>query len=185
MDNVKQIWQNQLHLDFSNKLEILHVSDCHKISSIFPFNMLGRLQNLNELRIKGCDSMEEIFELESQSGGNKTHDVAAPQLKIIWLEKLPKLKHVWNMDSRIILSFRNLQSLRVQLCDSLKSLFPAFIAKGLEKLETLYVRDCMMEKIIAMEDEVEAVSEFLFPQLRSFELIFLSKLENFCSGLYI
>lgn len=88
------------------------------------------------------------------------------------------------MDSRVSLSFQNLQELRVDSCENLKSLFPAIIAKGLEQLEKLFVRSCMMEEIIAKEDS-EAVSEFIFPQLRSLKLSYLSRLKGFCSGSYI
>lgn len=184
MDNVRKIWQSQLCLDSFSRLERLHVHRCHKISSIFPSGMLGRLQHLHVLQVIECDSVEEVFELEAL-GGNKTHEIAASQLEILLLKKLPNLKHVWNMNSRVILSFRNLHELTVEYCDSLKSLLPAIIAKGLENLEKLFVQKCMMEKIIAMEDEVEGISEFVFPQLKSLALLYVSGLKSFCSGLYI
>ncbi|TXG71296.1 hypothetical protein EZV62_006231 [Acer yangbiense] len=117
--------------------------------------MLGRLQRLEILEVQNCDSVEEIFELEALSS-KKTHAIAAAQLRTLQIHYLPKLKHVWNVDSQVILSYQNLHSISVQYCVSLKSLFPASVARGLVQLEEHTIHYCcMMKEITAKDDTVE------------------------------
>ncbi|KAK4839057.1 hypothetical protein QYF36_018745 [Acer negundo] len=81
---------------------------------------------------------------------------------------------------------KNLHSISVQFCDSLKSLFPASVARGLVQLEELSIGRCMMEEITAEDDgeEVEAV-QFWFPQLTKLKLWKLSRLKSFYTGSYV
>ncbi|KAK4838315.1 hypothetical protein QYF36_012822 [Acer negundo] len=81
---------------------------------------------------------------------------------------------------------KNLHSISVQFCDSLKSLFPASVARGLVQLEELSIGRCMMEEITAEDDgeEVEAV-QFWFPQLTTLKLWKLSRLKSFYTGSYV
>ncbi|TXG71313.1 hypothetical protein EZV62_006248 [Acer yangbiense] len=186
MDNLRKIWHDQLYSDSFSKLEQVKVYDCNNLLNLFPSNMLGRLKRLEILEVQNCDSVEEIFELDVL-GSKKTHAIAAAQLKTLRIHYLPKLKHVWNVDSQVILSYQNLHSISVQYCDSLKSLFPASVARGLVQLEELTICRCMMEVITAKDDrvEVEAVLRFSFPQLTKLVLLNLSRLKSFYQGSYI
>ncbi|TXG71329.1 hypothetical protein EZV62_006264 [Acer yangbiense] len=186
MDNLRKIWYDQLYSDSFSKLEQVHVCGCNNLLNVFPSNMLGRLQRMKILEVHNCDSVEEIFELEAL-GSKKAHDIAAAQLRTLEIHYLPKLKHVWNVDSQVILSYQNLHSISVRNCDSLKSLFPASVARGLVQLEELTIHRCMMEEITAKDDtvEVEAVLRFFFPQLTELKLWNLSRLKSFYQGSYI
>ncbi|TXG71336.1 hypothetical protein EZV62_006271 [Acer yangbiense] len=186
MDNLRKIWHNQLYSDSFNKLEQVKVYGCNNLLNVFPSNMLERLQRLEILKVKNCDSVEEIFELEAL-GSKKTHAIAAAQLRTLKIHYLPKLKHVWNVDSQVILSYQNLHSISVRNCDSLKSLFPASVARGLVQLEELTIHCCMMEEITAKDDtvEVEAVFRFIFPRLKELALLNLSRLKSFYLGSYV
>ncbi|TXG71321.1 hypothetical protein EZV62_006256 [Acer yangbiense] len=155
MDNLRKIWHDQLYSDSFSKLEQVKVYGCNNLLNLFPSNMFRRLQILEILEVENCDSAEEIFELEAL-GSKKTHAIAAAQLRTLQIHDLPKLKHVWNVDSQVILSYQNLHSISVRNCDSLKSLFPASVARGLVQLEELSIRHCMMEEITAKDDGVEA-----------------------------
>lgn len=90
MDNVAKIWKDQLFRNSFSKLEILHVEGCHKISSVFQWNMLKRLENLHELQVKNCTSVEDIFQPEANNG---YHDIAAPLLKILKLKGLANMEY--------------------------------------------------------------------------------------------
>lgn len=184
MGNVERIWHDELYLDSFSRLEFVNVRNCEQLTSVFPSNMFRRLQGLRDLAVIECDSVEQIFELEALDG-EKTHDIAAPQLKTMKLDSLPKLEHVWNMDSQVILSSQNLHKFTVRFCHGLKSLFPTVIAKGLEQLVKLLIDDCMMEEIIAKENEVDAVNEFVFSQLKELLLYSLPRLKSFHTGLNI
>ncbi|TXG71319.1 hypothetical protein EZV62_006254 [Acer yangbiense] len=169
-----------------SKLEQVKVSGCNNLLIVFPSNMLGRLQRLEILEVQNCDLVEEIFELEALDS-KKTHSIAAAQLRTLQIHYLPKLKHVWNVDSQVILSYQNLHSISVQFYVSLKNLFPASVARGLVQLEELTIRRCMMEEITAKDDtaEVEAVLRFCFPRLTKLKMWNLSRLKSFYPGSYI
>ncbi|TXG59188.1 hypothetical protein EZV62_017017 [Acer yangbiense] len=178
MDKLRKIWHHQLTSDSFCKLDSFGVLNCHNVLNVFPSNMIERLQKLDELWLIKCSSLDEIFELEASSSG-KTQAITATQMRKLVLRDLPKLKHVWNIDSQCLLSFQNLLSIEVLRCDSLKSIFPASIARSLLQLEQLWIEKCcMVEEIFAKGEEVDdAVPGF--PQLTFLRLAELSKLRSF------
>ena len=124
--------------------------------NIFPPNMLRRLQGLEELKIEHCNSVEEVFEVRGENV-DEICDKGSTQLKHLTLFNLPKLKHVWTSDPEVILTFQNLCQVEVSKCETLKSLFPVSVAKSLEQLRYLEIRDCGLEEIVAMEEGLETV----------------------------
>ena len=138
---MKIIWHNQRISDSFRKLESMTVSNCDNLTNIFLPNMLGRLQNLQDLWIFACGSAEEVFEIQG-TNVKEASDMAAIKLRVLQLDSLPKLKLVWSMDPQEIFSFEKLQAVRIWHCPSLKSVFPTSVA----------IRDC-------------AVTLFLFSQL--------------------
>lgn len=102
MDNLK-IWQEKLTRDSFCNLYYLRIENCNKLSNIFPWSMLERLQNLDDLRVVCCDSVQEIFELRALNGWD-THNRTTtqlpetipsfvfPQLTFLILRGLPRLK---------------------------------------------------------------------------------------------
>ncbi|XP_017977012.1 PREDICTED: uncharacterized protein LOC18600324 [Theobroma cacao] len=78
MANCRKIWPDQLVGYSFCKLNDLWVYECNRLLSIFPLNMRARLQNLEEFRIRECDSLEEIFEHEVLNT-NDLHSVTATQ----------------------------------------------------------------------------------------------------------
>ena len=140
--------------------------------------MLERLQKLDELWITKCSSLDEIFEHQASSSG-KTQAITATQMRKLVLRHLPKLKHIWDVDSQGLLTWQNLIYIEVTGCDSLKSIFPASVGKKLLQLEELWIEKCcMVEEIFAKGEEVDdAVPGF--PQLTFLRLAELSKLRSF------
>ncbi|EOY11255.1 NB-ARC domain-containing disease resistance protein, putative isoform 2 [Theobroma cacao] len=78
MTNCRKIWPDQLVGDSFCKLNDLWVLECNRLLNIFPLSMRARLQNLEDFRIRGCDSLEEIFEHEALNT-NDLHSVTATQ----------------------------------------------------------------------------------------------------------
>ena len=74
--------------------------------------MLRRLQNLEELKIGNCNSIEEVFEIRGVNV-DEICDTVSTQLRVLWLFNLPKLKHVWSLDLQAILTFQNLRTVEV------------------------------------------------------------------------
>ena len=174
------LWHNhELVLDSICKIKKLHVGSCKNLMNIFPPNMLGRLQNLEELQIKDCNSVEEVFEV---TGENVVEicGKGSTQLRNLILINLPKLKHVWTSDLETILTFQNLHQVEVSKCKTLKSLFPISVAKSLEQLRSLRINDCeLMEEIVALEEGLETPTKFVFHQVTSLTLESLPELKCF------
>ncbi|KAL5809771.1 hypothetical protein ACOSQ3_030462 [Xanthoceras sorbifolium] len=184
MEKLRKTWHHQLVSDSFCKLEFFELYKCHNVLNVFPSNMLGRLQKLEELWLNNCSSLDEIFELQASSC-EKTQAITATQLRKLGLYNLPKLKHVWDMDSQGLLTCQNLLSIEVTRCDTLKSILPASVGRNLLHLEELWIENCsMVEEIFAKEEELdEAVPRF--PQLTFLRLADLSTLRSFYPGVNV
>jgi hypothetical protein len=176
------MWHNQLVRDSFCRLQRLDVYDCKNLMNIFPPNMLRRLQNLELMWVQNCNSVEEVFEIR-EVNVNEICDMVSIQLRNLYLFDLPKLKHVWSSDPQtMLLTFQNLREVHVSRCKSLKSLFPTSVAKSLEQLETLHIKDCGLEEIVAMEEGSETTTKFVFPRLICLSLKMLPELKCFYQG---
>ena len=89
---------------------------------IWP-NMLRMLQNLKELKIHDCNSLEEVFEIQETNNVEQSRDIAATELISLTLTNLEKVKHVWSMDPQGIITFAKLCTIEIYGCSSLKSVF--------------------------------------------------------------
>jgi hypothetical protein len=181
LDDLEIIWHNQFAVDSFCKLQTLNVVFCKNLTNVFQSNMLARFQSLVELTIIGCPSLEEVFELQGPNVEG-THAVIVIQLEKLYLTFLPKMKHVWNKDPQESFSFQNLRVVHASLCESLKSLFPASVARCLMRLEELYIDDCGVEEIVAGEGGVEAITRFVFPQVNNIWLCGVPRLKCFYPG---
>ena len=172
MDNLGKIWDNQFRADSFCKLRYLRVEDGKGLLKVFPTRMLERLQNLENLVVKNCDLVEEMFDLQEQLAKNlkEANNVAAStsQLKTLNINNLPNLKHIWNKYPSGTLSFPNLCEIYVRNCSSLKCAFPASITEeGLPKLERLEISYCSgVENVVAKKEEMEATPKFVFYNLK-------------------
>ena len=173
------LWHNyQLVPDSFCKLKKLGVARCKNLMNIFPPNMLKRLQNLENLEIRDCNLIEEVFDIRGENV-DEICDTVSNKLKVLTLFNLPKLKHVWSSNLQAIWTFQNLHTIKVYNCKSLKSLFPVSVAKSLEQLKWLNIDDCGLEEIVAMEEGLETVTKFVFPRLYSLRLFSLPELKCF------
>ncbi|KAL5781473.1 hypothetical protein ACOSP7_006502 [Xanthoceras sorbifolium] len=64
-----------------------------------------------------------------------------------------------------MLSFQELQKVKVFLCSNLKNLFPSSVGRSLSKLESLEVSYCGVEEIVAKGGVHEAAANLVFPEL--------------------
>ncbi|KAH9755549.1 putative disease resistance protein [Citrus sinensis] len=92
MDNLRKIWHHQLALDSFTKLKDLDVEYCDQLLSIFPSNMLRRLERLEHLAVSECGSIEEIVEISSNCTVETAPGVVFRQLTSLKLHWLPRLK---------------------------------------------------------------------------------------------
>ncbi|KAI6684717.1 hypothetical protein NL676_030630, partial [Syzygium grande] len=156
MDNVEKIWPDEFASNAFSRLKTLIVEYCDKLSSIFSSDtILTRFQNLEELSVNDCGSLEVIFHVQelSMSGA---HSTSTFLLRELHLERLPKLKHVW-------------------------SGLPSSVAKSMTQLERLVVQSCGVEEIIEGEDGGIGMNagDFFFPCLTTLTLDELPQLRSF------
>ncbi|XP_044478014.1 probable disease resistance protein At1g61310 [Mangifera indica] len=78
-------------------------------------------------------------------------------------------------------SFQNLTQMMLVKCDKIKHVFPFSIAKSLEQLQYLMIKDCkVLDKNV--EKERTEVVNFIFPRITKLELTDLPKLTIFYQG---
>ncbi|XP_050110354.1 disease resistance protein At4g27190-like [Malus sylvestris] len=144
--------------------------------------------NLENLTVSNCNSMEVIFQLKGPRLEESSHSVEAfNKLSSLWLDRLPGLTRVWETGSSQPMltgsSFGNLKSLRVDCCDQLKYLFSSSIIKLLVSIEDIEVQKCeQMEEIVAAEEETDET--ITLPKVKSIKLASLPKLKYFCGEAY-
>ncbi|KAJ9682574.1 hypothetical protein PVL29_018488 [Vitis rotundifolia] len=202
-----EIWPKQFPMDSFPRLRLLGVYDYRDILVVIPSFMLQRLHNLKKIKVGGCSSVKEVFQLEGLDEESQAKRLG--QLREIELHDLPRLTRLWKEDSKLGLdlqsleslavwncvslinlvpssvSFQNLATLDVQFCGSLRSLISPSVAKSLVKLKTLMIcASHMMEEVVANEGG-EAVDEIAFCKLQHMSLLHLPNLTSFSSGGYI
>ncbi|KAJ1392580.1 P-loop containing nucleoside triphosphate hydrolase [Sesbania bispinosa] len=185
MKRLSKIWNYELLPNSFGKLDTLIIEGCDKLINVFPRYMEGIFQNLCNLRVTDCRSMEAIFVLDHKKKDAK--DVT--NFQDVYLETLPKLKHIWKQNKDqggVLINLTNLQKIWVHDCDSLKNIFPVSVARGLHNLEYLVVSDCFgLKEIVAKgkgtnNDTSSSLDpSFVFPKLTTIKFLALPNLESY------
>ncbi|XP_062012603.1 probable disease resistance protein At4g27220 isoform X1 [Rosa rugosa] len=164
---LKAIWHVQLARDSFRRLKQVDVQECNNLISLFPPSVMGRLNALETLKIWCCGSLEVIFELRGRSNVKEIQvDTSFPH---------DQLEHF---------DCQNLDSINIYKCHSLKQIFPASVARGLQNLTQLDVDKCdAIEEIVGEEEEKEGLEtippHFVFPKVTSVKLKNLPQLTSF------
>ncbi|KAA8541067.1 hypothetical protein F0562_025030 [Nyssa sinensis] len=134
MDELNNKWYTALPTKSFSKLRVLVVESCGKLLSFGPLNLLQRLENLQELEISKCDSLEEVFKVEEEETSMKIREkhehtkreeettLVFHQLKIMRFKYLPYLRSFYS--GSCILEFPSLKELRIECCEKLETIFP-------------------------------------------------------------
>ncbi|XP_029146417.1 uncharacterized protein [Arachis hypogaea] len=165
---LKDLWLDKVHISdeafsFGFNSESLVVKECDEFftTAVLPSHLLPFLSRLQELEVRRCNSVEAIFEVK-----DTPTDIVIP-LKILTLEELPNLRHVWNKDSEGKFSLPKLEEVIVDKCASIKSVFPESVGKS--NIQMLKVKNCAeLVEIVAGDDVAKQVS--IFSTLSSLEL---------------
>ncbi|KAH7536746.1 hypothetical protein FEM48_Zijuj03G0019300 [Ziziphus jujuba var. spinosa] len=181
MNTLKMIANNS-HLFC--KLEVVDVYNCNNLTKVFTSSMLRALGSLRRLNISRCRMVEQVFEIQTSSLEEITHNTIPARLISLSLYCLPKLRYVWGKDPQGTITFTHLEDVRVLDCPILKSVFPLSIAKGLSKLQKLSLSICGIEQIVEPAGTVPVLPEFVFPQLEEMNLNFMENLVSFYPGLH-
>ncbi|MBA0860725.1 hypothetical protein Goshw_020559, partial [Gossypium schwendimanii] len=186
----RKIWHDKLTMDSFHELTLLFVEHCDKLSNVFPFDMVQRLEKLETLHILECESVEEIIGLAGDHGLNSNESIELqsttkfmfPKIRDLVLYKLPKLKgfypkvHTtdWPLLKLLEETFPSLEELVLDGNGNMK---------GLRQLSLL---DCENLEEIIFTDGLATLAEegipqtYLFSKLQKLELNRLPKLRTFC-----
>ncbi|KAM5553561.1 hypothetical protein ABKV19_025672 [Rosa sericea] len=104
--------------------------------------------------------------------------VEFPNLKKLSIDGLAKLTRIWN-NQLALESSKKLEIIEIVSCDSLKSIFPASVARNLQQLRSLKVQYCGVEEIVSKEDGVQTTPMFVFSKLTYVRFEDLPQLRNF------
>ncbi|CAJ2673478.1 unnamed protein product [Trifolium pratense] len=179
---LKSSWYGQLENDVFCNLKHLVVHNCDFLSHVlFPSNVMQVLHGLEELEVRNCDSLEAVFDVKGMKSAEEILIKQSTQLKKLTLSNLPKLNHIWNEDPREIISFGNLCTVNVSICQSLIYIFSLSLCEDLGHLEILEIESCGVLEIVAME-EGTMENSFKFPQLNKLVLGGLINLVSFYGG---
>ncbi|XP_044463350.1 uncharacterized protein LOC123194258 [Mangifera indica] len=179
-------------------LNELHIESCSSLKTFFPnsssvevslenilttnikplFDDKTDLPGLEKLILSHLDNLQLIWH-------NQLRGDSFCKLKEVRFEFCEKLMTIVPSDCpQGLITFQNLETLTVNNCWNLKSLFPVSIATSLSQLRTLELFSCGLE-IIVVEQEVDGTPKFLFPHLTRLTLENLPKFKHFYLGSYI
>uniref|UniRef100_A0A5B6YP55 Disease resistance protein At4g27190-like leucine-rich repeats domain-containing protein n=1 Tax=Davidia involucrata TaxID=16924 RepID=A0A5B6YP55_DAVIN len=121
LDKVKEIWCSTVSNNSFCKLRKLEVLKCGKLSSVAPSKLLGNFENLQELNVEECGSLEEVFEVEGPNAGEGREvksNMLFCRLKSVALKDLPQLMRFYSGTYISELPF--LVKMRISSCPKLE-----------------------------------------------------------------
>ncbi|GKV47763.1 hypothetical protein SLEP1_g54629 [Rubroshorea leprosula] len=183
MRNLDKIWDNQPDASSFCQLNYLSVNSCNKLLNIFPFSMLERLQRLDKLEIRNCNSLEEILSEGLDAGQSQTQKFTPPTL----------------MESVVKFVFPKLTQLDLYFLPKLKALCHQMHTIEWPSLKKLTVYGCEQVQIFASElssfprtngdDQLEVslfwTSKATFPSLEEMRLDWNGNMKEIWHGQHI
>ncbi|KAH0773216.1 hypothetical protein KY290_010353 [Solanum tuberosum] len=172
--NINALCSHQLPTAYFSKLETLHVSNCGNLRNLMSPSVARGLINLQNLRIEGCSSMEEVITKEEQQG--EVIMTLFPLLEELNLHMLPKLGHFFLTEHA--LQFPFLRELRIRDCPEMKTFVQQRISMSTPSLES-----------VNNDDEVKVVdlnkamfnSKVSCPNLKELSIWTLESISALCS----
>ncbi|XP_044476842.1 uncharacterized protein LOC123204296 [Mangifera indica] len=162
LKEMSHIWKGDHQSISLHNLKRVYLEACSKLIKLFSATILQSLICLEEVRIRDCYNLKEIFEKKEAEDVELDHTITS-------------------------LCLGNLTSLEVSFCYNLEILFTPSIAKLLVELRELKVMYCHgIREIITNEkgEKETSLESITFPSLEDLELSDLNKLTCFSSGSY-
>ncbi|MFS8016268.1 putative leucine-rich repeat domain superfamily [Helianthus anomalus] len=130
MGNLKQIWpfrKSTCEKDEVSTMRQVTVRKCDSLTNLFPRNPLPLLNQLEEVVVKECGSIEVLFNIDFESVcGMRKHN--SSKLRKIEVRELQKLKELWRMKGvnesyTLVNSFKDVQTIHIEECDNFTDIY--------------------------------------------------------------
>ncbi|KAL6201152.1 hypothetical protein ACLB2K_024867 [Fragaria x ananassa] len=166
-----------------------------------------KFPSLENLLMSGCTQLEGfILDITTDKNrlGNEIEDIESarlmqrflfdnkvelPKLTRLTLKGLTKLTTIWNKQiqntSAAPFDCGNLEYVLIDSCENLENIFPLWVARNLQQLQTLRVTNCGVKEIVAGEERLQTVFKFVFPKVTRVLFGNLSQLINFYPGMHV
>ncbi|KAB1202369.1 hypothetical protein CJ030_MR8G007353 [Morella rubra] len=202
----RAVWPGQFLEELLCKLKVLWVGCNYDGGDFSPSTFIGRLHNLETLRV--CSNKwKEIFPYEVLFG-QENHARSLTNLREVEFFENPMLTHLWKEDMQPCPIFENLKILKVSECHKLSNLVPSTVsfqnltnleifkcgglihlftsstARSLVQLQKLSVSECTSIMEIVGSEGGEANEVITFSNLAYLKLDCLAHLTQFCSISY-
>ncbi|KAK7292732.1 hypothetical protein RJT34_15584 [Clitoria ternatea] len=202
-NELKMIWHGEFCGNPLHKLKVLILLNFRIESDVFPYGYLQQVPNIEKLGI-GYSSFKEIFCLQRP---NVDYIGLLSQLKVLILDLLPELisiglEHSWiepfvrNLETLEVVKcfslrnlapspicFSNLMRLFVFECHGLVNLFTSSTAKSLARLKVMEIKRCeSIQEIVSKEGDESLEDEIKMWQLQHLNLEYLPNLISFYTG---
>ncbi|KAF7844626.1 putative disease resistance protein [Senna tora] len=170
----QNIWNNDLSSGSLCELQIINLCKS-TVLNIVSSNMLTRLLKLEKITVQS-NELEVVFDINENSLPDIGEMELLPQLYELVLIDLPYME-LWKQEPKIPV-FRNLTSLEIIRCKSIKKLFSTSVGKNLDALKLLKLYECInMVQVLQGGGER---GQILFNNLECLILKYLPCLTSFC-----
>ncbi|KAI9124745.1 hypothetical protein K1719_004072 [Acacia pycnantha] len=118
---ISEKWEQEEHDHFPNsslcfpRLSRLEVYRCSKLKYLFSLPYNGDLVKLEDVKIKGCSQLEQVFSCELEIREEESNKNLLPNLKSLLLQDLPKLTHIC-ASVPFLVKFLSIRILQVKHC---------------------------------------------------------------------
>lgn len=122
LESLRELWHNELSEESFCQLTLLEIRKCDKLLRVVPSNLLPRLEHLEELSAKHCNSLEKIIEQREDSFEDK---IMFPKVHTLRLVSLPNLQSFCLGSSSF--EFSSLGKVNLEDCPNMQTFSSRFL----------------------------------------------------------
>ncbi|CAI9271039.1 unnamed protein product [Lactuca saligna] len=130
LENLKEIWPRDYIRTSEEEVNLreIYAKDCDNLVNLFPCNPMPLLHHLEELKVKKCGSIEELFNIDLDSIGQTGEGCNNSSLRNIQVKELGKLNEVWrikgeNNSGLSIRGFQAVETITITACTRFRGVF--------------------------------------------------------------
>ncbi|KAI7744909.1 hypothetical protein M8C21_016649 [Ambrosia artemisiifolia] len=123
IDDMEQIWPYQISTDVKNDvsmMRVITVKMCSRLINIFPNNPLPMLNDLKELEVEDCGSIEVVFNIDFETVSEMDRYISRLRRnEVEYLCNLRELRRMRGVSNSSILinGFQGVQSIKIRGCN--------------------------------------------------------------------